>query len=318
MHSVLRKKIEAGTGLHPAVLQADALWGRAVDAVTEWSVAQGLPPARVTLMGFATLEDRAASALFGGALTYRCAGVSATGLMGLVFQETLVRLFADKRLGRHAASATEDNEDGPIGAETPTVFLRTLFAPAARLLQDALSTRFQEACSSALAPSASRPGKARPTVCQVTVAVKRLDAAEADTVDFLFDAATLADFARRHGHQPALSPPAASGAGPDRLEHAVSRSSIDLHVQLEQLTLTIGECSRLQVGRVIPLPGADLAQVEVAAETLAGRVRIAQAELGLWRDQRAVRLTTPIDETFGKTIRRSELAAIRRAQGDCR
>jgi flagellar motor switch protein FliM len=68
--------------------------------------------------------------------------------------------------------------------------------------------------------------------------------------------------------------------------------------------MTIGQCSRLEVGQVIALPDVDTASVSLRAETVNGAVDIGKCEMGVWKQQRALKLKTPILEPFTRELAR--------------
>jgi flagellar motor switch protein FliM len=71
---------------------------------------------------------------------------------------------------------------------------------------------------------------------------------------------------------------------------------------LNRLTLTIGQCSRLEVGQLIALPDVDTSRVSLRAETVNGTVDIGLCEMGVWKQQRALKLKTPILEPFTREL----------------
>lgn len=89
---------------------------------------------------------------------------------------------------------------------------------------------------------------------------------------------------------------------PKALNASVRASAISLDAVLERMTLTIAECSRLEVGNILPLSNADANRLSLCAETINGSVDIGLGELGVWKRQRAVKLHTPISENFAREI----------------
>jgi flagellar motor switch protein FliM len=86
------------------------------------------------------------------------------------------------------------------------------------------------------------------------------------------------------------------------LSDSVLASTTTLDAVLDRLSLTIGECAKLEVGTVLPLSGADAGKLSLSADTLNGCVDIGSGELGVWKRQRALKLTTPISENFAQEI----------------
>jgi flagellar motor switch protein FliM len=77
---------------------------------------------------------------------------------------------------------------------------------------------------------------------------------------------------------------------------------ITLNCVLDRLSLTIGDCSRFEVGQVLSLPDVNTARVSLQAETVNGSVEIGHCEMGVWKRQRALKLTTPILEPFTREL----------------
>lgn len=95
---------------------------------------------------------------------------------------------------------------------------------------------------------------------------------------------------------------ASSGPGSEALRASVKSSMITLDGVLDRLSLTIGECSRFEVGQVLPLPDVNTARVSLQAETVNGSVDIGHCEMGVWKNQRALKLTTPVLEPFTREL----------------
>ena len=87
-----------------------------------------------------------------------------------------------------------------------------------------------------------------------------------------------------------------------RLSDSVRASTVVVDAVLDRVSLTIGECFQLQVGSVVTLSGADTAQLLLTTDTLNGGVDIGSGELGVWKTQRAIKLNTPILESFAQEL----------------
>ena len=86
------------------------------------------------------------------------------------------------------------------------------------------------------------------------------------------------------------------------LRESVRASAITLDAVMERLTMTIGECSRLEVGQIVPLPGVDPSNLALSSETINGSVDIGIGEMGVWKRQRALKLKTPVSKSFVREI----------------
>tara|TARA_R110001606_G_scaffold262844_2_gene411460 strand:+ start:142 stop:972 length:831 start_codon:yes stop_codon:yes gene_type:complete len=126
---------------------------------------------------------------------------------------------------------------------------------------------------------------------------------QASVVKCLFDVDYLQAHARNDVRQTADRKAEACSQSPKSLSDSVKASAISLDAVLDRMTLTIGECSRLEIGDVLPLANADAGRLSLCAETVHGSVDIGIGELGVWKRQRAVKLHTPISESFARALR---------------
>jgi hypothetical protein len=109
-------------------------------------------------------------------------------------------------------------------------------------------------------------------------------------------------YARTYVRQLAERKAKACSQSPRSLSDSVRASAIALDAVLDRMTLTIGECSQLEVGRILPLASADAGRLSLSAETVNGSVDIGTGELGVWKRQRAVKLHTSISKSFAQEI----------------
>ncbi|WP_084395900.1 FliM/FliN family flagellar motor switch protein [Henriciella aquimarina] len=126
--------------------------------------------------------------------------------------------------------------------------------------------------------------------------------AEPPEVQLLFKLDHVRQFARLEEQRANVTATAPGPAGQKALRDSVRHSTIRLDAVLETMPLTIGECSRLEVGQVLELPGIEAGQLSLYAETMNGNVAISQGELGVWKGHRALKLQTPVLESFVKEI----------------
>ena len=87
-----------------------------------------------------------------------------------------------------------------------------------------------------------------------------------------------------------------------RLQTIVQATPVPLNVILEQLPMTIGECSRITIGSEFVLPGVSLSSLKLFAQTSEGDVEIAAGALGVWKQFRALKLNRPVNKDFVMTI----------------
>jgi len=89
-----------------------------------------------------------------------------------------------------------------------------------------------------------------------------------------------------------------SGSSSPALQRSVRRSMLELEVVVDRMDMTVAECKRLEVGQELQLPSADRGQLNLIAKTIRGDENIAQGELGVWKNFRALKLTTPVSDGF--------------------
>lgn len=90
--------------------------------------------------------------------------------------------------------------------------------------------------------------------------------------------------------------------GHDVLRKRVRDTAVVLDAVLDTLPMTIGACSRLEIGQVIALPGAKMDRLHLSAGTVSGSLPISQGELGAWKGFRALKLRTPVPEDVIREI----------------
>ena len=91
-------------------------------------------------------------------------------------------------------------------------------------------------------------------------------------------------------------------SGRDVLRKRVRSTTVVLDAVLDSMSMTIGECSRLEVGQVIALPGAKMDKLVLSADTVSGSLPISQGELGAWKGFRALKLRLPVAENVIREI----------------
>ncbi len=78
----------------------------------------------------------------------------------------------------------------------------------------------------------------------------------------------------------------------------VENSHTALRAVVESTRMTVAECTRLEIGQVIPLPGISLQQVSIEAELKNNRIQIASGALGIHKTKRALKIMEGVDPAF--------------------
>ncbi len=84
----------------------------------------------------------------------------------------------------------------------------------------------------------------------------------------------------------------------DKFRQHVLNSELPLTAVLDYISTTVGELSRLQVGQIIDLHPNALRSLEVTVMTDTGPTNLAHGRLGSYQNNKAIKLTTRIDQDF--------------------
>jgi hypothetical protein len=296
MSSVLRKKIEAGAGIPPTILQFHAFWDPLQAKVAAWIFetfgieTRAVPDARRVCPG------NIASHQLGELLSFGFNGKFSPGICAVSIDEQGAELNAIQRL---------QQEDGGLEGVSP-LFKKLLFeAPAIALWRSIASGFSDHTVLGSHAPFSELPqaaGGFEPAqrYLMAGYSCTRGDKAARIWITFSLDYVTA--LLAEHETLAASSRQAASSQGRGTLRESVRASTIIVDGVLDRIKLTIGECSRLEVGQILPLPEVDTSNVSLRAETVNGSVDIGHCEMGVWKHQRALKLKTPILEPFTREL----------------
>lgn len=293
MSSVLRKMMGAGSGLPPTVLRYHEFWENLHRGVSAWA-ADALdgstlqePEIRRVYSGEAALE-----ALENRTAFYFHSRVS-PGLCAVATDGAGAARIVARRLSQDFESAKEAS----------SLFMKLMFeAPAVSLWRAVAETLEGHEASTGLSPLAEASqaaGNFEPDSRYLVVACSIMPEALKSQIWLVFDLDYLMGCAheaeRRAGDhkRPATS---------QLVRESVMASPIRVEAVLDKISMTIGECSRLKVGDLIPLPDTDPGSVLLNAETVNGQIEIGQCELGVWKRQRALKLKEAMLEPFTQEV----------------
>lgn len=293
MPSVLRKKIEAGAGLPPTILRNVAFWEALYSGVSDWAgdsmdgAVVPAPEVRRVLAG-----DEAREFLENRTTFFFNAAIS-PGLCAVAADTAGAARSAARRLGQDFETARQS---------TP-LFLRLMFeAPAIALwrrLAEDLEGHDPAIQSPPMVEAHQAAGMFDPAARYLLVAYGVMPDATRSQVwavfhlDYVLRQTVLAEQRAADSKRRNASP---------ALHASVMTSPIRLDAVLDRITMTIAECSRLNVGDVILLPDTDPRFVSLSADTVNGSINIGQCELGVWKRQRALKLKQPMLEPFTQEV----------------
>lgn len=308
MSSVLLKKIRSAGGIPPAVQHCAPLWSGLEKASETWAKAVFDRDLVAEVVQKTAMTGKDAEPLIHERFGYICLPYTTTGLRAIALDRQVAVRYAGLKLKQPAEKLTA----------SPALFLRLMCDQPARLLWKGLADAVQI-------------GPALPSDFSVADPAGIPDSIEADTrflkvvvslaeeggeedewlleggeelpeLHLYYDFKSLADFAVKAQKAAPRDVRHASAAGEQNLRKQIRNSTIQLDAVLERLSMTIADCSRLEVGQVLALPDVEPGVLSVCAETMRGSVAISQAELGTWKGKRALKFTAPILESYAQEI----------------
>lgn len=303
MSAVLRKKINAAGGLAPRLLQCAPLWDALTGAARRWSAkvySDGLD-ARIASQRIVSAQE--AQKRFGEHFSFAPLTTPRGALVAVSIDRPGAVRYAASRLHQSGSSLEEASD----------LFLRLMSEQPAHSLWASVQRAIGADEEAALGDPAAQPDMidASARLAQVTILLAAeggedgwlLEGGEeVPEIRFYFDLARfekLADTLRAK----ALEKGGAKQQ-PDRgaLRSRLRQSSIRLEAVLDTVPMSVGDCSRLDVGDVLALPGIEAGRLTLCAETMSGRAAIGEGEMGNWKGHRALKLNGPVIESFIREI----------------
>ena len=294
MSAVLRKKIEAGAGVPPSILQSQQVWLQLQACTRDWAAdTYGVVP-ETRLASRRAVNGREVQQTLESEIAFYFSADASPGIGGMAIDMAGAIRNAAARMNQDVASITDASP----------LFLKLLAEQAGvslwRRIAGVLNT--SAAAPSPLAEPAAAVGRFDANSRYILVEYRLQLGEETSRVWYAFPFDFMLKHARESLRLAADRKAQARHHSQKTLSDSVLASTLTLDAVLERLSLTIGECSTLEVGTVLPLSGADAGKLSLSADTINGSVDIGSGELGVWKKQRAVRLNTPISESFAREI----------------
>ena len=283
----------AGSGLPPTILRYHDFWDGIHHSLSGWAT-QSLdggvpqePDIRRVYSGTAAIEALAPRTAF-----FFNSRVS-TGVCAIATDGPGGARIVSKRLSQDFESAKEAS----------ALFLKLMFeAPAVALWRAAASLlegHQSETLASPLSEPAQAAGSFEPDSRYLIIGYAVMPEALQSQIWLVFDL----DYLMGCAHEAERRAAEHKRPSPSRLlRDSVMGSPIKVEAVLDKISMTIGECSRLKVGDLIPLPDTDPGSVRLNAETVNGQIEIGQCEMGVWKRQRALKLKQPVLEPFTQEV----------------
>lgn len=297
MTSAVRKKIEAGAGIPPSLRNDQRLWMGFETAICSWASdalgAEGTPE----LLRSYVERGSVLSEMDADDFTVSFEAAQNGGIAAVSIDPTGAERVAAFRL------ASSDRQ----ASGAPSLFLRLLFERSATVL-----------CAAILkAVGIANPD--RSIVAAAPVAPSGINGSERYfcvqyALNFGVAAAKITIYSSTEHLSAALADAGENSTGVmlpsssrtrKSLGGTVRESAIALDAVLDRLSLSLGECSRLHVGQVVPLTSAETEQLSLCASTTGTSLMITQGRLGAWKRDRAIMVKAPLREGLA-----GELAAL--------
>lgn len=291
MTSVLEKKISSNTRLPPSLLGYSDYWEILENHVSRWMLDTFDIECHPAISLRKNIDAKAASGLLSAQNAY-VIGESAGALPCAIW-------FSPSITTRYAAERMNDKPEHLAG--TSPIFLKLICEAPTNILVHKISEWIVLSTDSPpiMDPSeiayVSNPFDPSDRFVLVEVGMHVDD--ESFEIGFIVK---LEQFLSLHDERMRFIRSGARtlGDSPAMLKSSVRKSEMDIEAILDDLDMTIALCSRLEVGQEIELPDAKRDSVRLIAKTLTGNEEIARGELGVWKQNRALKLSTPVSESF--------------------
>lgn len=293
MTNLLRKKIALSTGIPPSIQDAEEFWAKLCAAADAW-ILRGLDiNALSTIAGREVLVGENAKANTGpGDIFLAMVPDHDFGLTAIALNRKLATMFAAKRM-HQAEASLEDASDLFLGliCEDPMMLLKE--SVKAHLTGNRHNFKRGIDVDLSLAHGEIEP-LARYVLVDVEVKIEQ----SKSSLKLFFDY----DILKQYLTTLATTNPTDSGSielnKHSLIRNSLHKSDIRIDAVLERLEMSLGACSRLKIGQTLPLVNADQGSISIAVETISGSTDISQGRLGLWKQKRAIKLSTAISENF--------------------
>lgn len=271
----------AKSGLPPSVLVYEEFWSRLLQSVTIWAgeyLNANVPggfESRLVYYGPALTEKLSEN------IVYFFSARSSPGLCAISLSQPVAGAIIAKRLGQEL--------DG--NSETSALFTRLMCeAPAVSLWRRAAECmpghRVQVPESPVCEP-AMCVGGLEPTSRYLALSYRT----HPELSDAQVCIVLSPDYVTERAHEALVKTADPKPHSPSRILHdSALGSHINVDAVLDQISMTIGDCSRIKVGDVISLADPSPGMIRLQAETMNGQMVIGRGEMGVWKRNRAFRL----------------------------
>ncbi|MEO1028026.1 MAG: FliM/FliN family flagellar motor C-terminal domain-containing protein, partial [Pseudomonadota bacterium] len=277
------------SGIPPSLLRNQVFWQRFSDCLGDWALDTFHKETLVRMARRRVMPGKIVPDIEEGGLSFLFQSDDETGVSGVMFERALVAEYTAMRLG----SSVEESQD------VSEVFQRLIMEDAVFLLFLKLSLLLGLSDVNSLERTALQQAELNPLSKYLTISLALPLAEKTFNVHFIFNYGLLKDSmsgdAKRVGKQQFKQ-------SHKVLRDTVASSEIEISVVLDKVQLNVGSCSRFEVGQILPLAAAELSDLKLVAQTMSGESEVARGEMGVWKQNRALKLHTPISESFVRDV----------------
>lgn len=289
---VLRKMIDASNGMPPSILQMQMLWEQILTNSNTWM--QGLLGDRATLCihSRTVVENETVQNLMQANLSFSFSAEMSPGLYAIAISGETAAHIAAARLQQDHDSMTEASSLFlKLLCEDPVI---SLWHRIAGCLDEDLPETDQSPIHNFTLETDNFSSPNR----YLKIELRGNLGKQSVVIWMMFEIDYMRRYARKYRRDAETRSDPNGLAAREALRRNIKTTTLALDVVLERLSLTIGECSRLEVGQILPLSEADTGRLSLCAETVNDHIDIGHGEMGRWKQQRALKLHTPIFEDF--------------------
>lgn len=294
MSAVLRKKIDAGAGIPPSIMRLQQFWLQLQTCTRNWAAdTYGILP-EISLTSRRVVTGQEAQQQLDSETGFYFSAKTSPGLAGIAMDAA----------GAIRNAAMRMDQDAESLSDASPLFLKLLAEQAGLALGGQIAEtviKSGQGLTSAADP-AGATGRFDTTSRYLLLEYQLKMADEVSSIWFAFAFEFMQQFSVSSQRAAAEQKANSRGHSQRSLSNSILASTTMLDAVLDRLSLTIGECAKLEVGTVLPLAGADAGRLSLTADTVNGSVDIGSGELGVWKRQKALKLKTPISENFAQEI----------------
>ena len=288
MSAVLRKKIKAAGGVPPSVRNMHAFWDCLSGHLDEWGASAFKKFETLTMGPHRAVGGERALELINQHVGFCFSGFQSPGLVAIAFDLEAAAQNGAARMGQDAES---------LKSGSP-LFLRLLLEETvsqiwARMSRD-LPDHDEFAAETVIATEAMAAGAFEADVQYVLVPFELGIGGRTAKIWIIMALNYLRDHAKDRIQRARENTGQQDESVRKVLRESVRTTHVVLDVVLDRMTLTLGDCSRLEVGQMVPLLDANPGQISLSAKTVKGDLEVGHGSMGVFKRHRALKLETAV------------------------